>query len=128
MSLRRLALLSLAAAVILTNPAMAQKEKGGRIFGNVTCRANIPCPESYEQKQEMTPSILAEATQCAAIKLGQSGNFFDEMAGLGHDNCLTSKPADVNSDIITMTPRCCLMPMEGKDGYCKLNCLLISNR
>lgn len=112
--------------MILAMPAWAQQQgnqtAAGRVFGTATCRQKVPCPSDVKNPISSS-ALVANANACVTQSFGLSASsgFFDDMAGLGSDGCLTLKPEIAANG--GSPPHCCEITLS--DNSCAFQCRLI---
>jgi hypothetical protein len=121
--MRRVALVL--AITLLAGSVQAADAPVKHPFGNAICAKNIPCGSSYAEDNTDASNIIALSSSCIARYFGlrDGAAYFEESRGLDSNRCLTTKPpAQTGAKVLTMVPQCCLVPMEGVEGMCQLNC------
>lgn len=125
--------LFLSALVFFTTSALADEVTDGRNFGRGYCQQTFLCPESMdsESMRSFIPQLIGMANGCVSHHFGRSskGGFFEESAGLDASGCLSTKnDIQKSSSGLTLMPECCVAPVEGEEGTCRLICDLYGVR
>lgn len=109
-------------ALILASPALAQTNNGasGHKFGSTNCPGQVPCPDSSATLSSSDLAALGNSCvkQYFALTGGENG-YFDDIQGLGSDDCLTAKSMGAKSSN-GVYPHCCVIKLES--SACVMHC------
>lgn len=121
----------LVAAIVFGVAAQAQASEDTYIpvFGKVYCPSTFPCPSpnNREQMAAIEDRALSIANACVKsrfFKRSEQSEFFEKRSGLNSSLCFDPKPGQKGKSGLTMTPSCCVKPMQGNPNACQVTCSL----
>ena len=125
--MRRTSLLLVAVSLLISQSAVgAEISKTTPVFGQYNCKPAFPCSDASNRDaaRDFTYKLNKIAEGCAAVGLGMraAGGLFDPSFGLDSSLCLTTKSVARSEQGLTMTPKCCIKPIDSSGTTCQLVC------
>jgi len=128
--MRRSCVLLVAVGLLMAQPVLGadSPRKTSAFFGKYNCKPAFPCSDTTnsDKAREVAQKLSSIGEQCASRGLGMTsnGSMFEESLGLDSSLCLTSKAIETK-DGMTMTPKCCVVPVDETGRVCQLVCTKI---